>query len=44
MGYHETHNDLFDAGVRDDRFSLIAKMDETSIVKVKTPCGPTDSF
>ena len=24
MGYHETHNDLFDAGVRDDRFSLIA--------------------
>ena len=44
MGYHKTHNDLFDAGVRDDRFALIAKMDETSIVNVKTPCGPTDSF
>ena len=44
MGFEETHNDLFDAGVRDDRFALIAKMDEESLVKVKTPCGPTEQF
>ena len=44
MGFEETHNDLFDAGVKDDRFTLIARMDEESYVKVKTPCGPTEEF
>ena len=44
MWYHETHNDMFDVKVQDDKFSLIAKMDETAQVVVKTPCGLTDEF
>ena len=44
MWYQETHNDMFDVKVNDDRFALIAKMDETANVIVKTPCGPTDEF
>ena len=44
MWFEETHNDMFDANVQDDKFALIAKMDENSQVVVKTPCGPTDEF
>ena len=44
MWYEETHNDMFDVKVQDDKFALIAKMDETAEVVVKTPCGPTDEF
>ena len=28
MGYHKTHNDLYDVGVKNDKFALVAKMDE----------------
>ena len=44
VGEGETHNDMFDAKVQDDKFALIAKMDETAKVVVKTPCDPTDEF
>ena len=44
MDYHETHNDLYDVDVKDETFSLLAKLDEEVKVKVKTPCGKTDQF
>ena len=44
MGIEETHNDLYDAKVQDDKFALIAKMDEQAGVVVKTPCGVTDQL
>ena len=44
MWFQETHNDLFDVKVTDDKFALISKMDEKAEVIVKTPCGPTDEF
>ena len=44
MGYEESHNDLWDVGVKDDKFALIAKLGENAEVVVKTPCGVTDQF
>ena len=44
MGFQETHNDLWDAALMDDKFSLVAKLDEKCQVRVKTPCGPTQRF
>ena len=44
MGFAETHNDLWDVCKQDDKFHLIAKMDEEVHVKVKTPLGPTEEF
>ena len=44
MGFEETHNDLWDIGIRDDKLALIAKLDERANVVVKTPCGETDRF
>ena len=44
MWFEETHIDMFDGNVQDDRFALIAKMDENSQVVIKTPCGPTDEL
>ena len=44
MWFEETHNDLYDTKVQNDKFALIAKMDERDQVVVKTPCGPTDEF
>ena len=44
MWFAETHNDLFDVKVKDDKFALIAKLDEKADVVVKTPCGNTDQF
>ena len=44
MGFHETHNDLWDSGSIDDKFSLISKLDEKCRVSVKTPCGVTKLF
>ena len=44
MNYEETHNDLWDVGVKNDKFALIAKLDEKAKVVVKTPCGTTDQF
>ena len=44
MWYSKTHNDIYDAKVTDDKFAMLAKLDEKAIVKVKTPCGETDQF
>ena len=44
MGYAETHNDLWDVCPQDNKFNLIAKMDEEVNVKVKTPVGQTEEF
>ena len=44
MNYEETHNDLWDVGVKNDKFAVIAKLDEQAEVVVKTPCGTTDKF
>ena len=44
MWYAETHNDLYDVKVQDNKFALIAKLDEEANVIVRTPCGPTDEF
>ena len=42
--YSETHNDVYDAMITDDKFTLIAKLDEEAKVKVKTPVGMTPEF
>ena len=42
--YSETHNDVYDANVNDDKFTLIAKLDEEAKVKVKTPVGMSSEF
>ena len=39
MWYAETANDLFKAGVRDDKFILIANSNKECQVAVKTPWG-----
>ena len=44
MWFEETHNDLWNTNVNDDKFSLIAKLDENCQPVVKTPCGDTDRF
>ena len=44
MWAQETMNDVYDAGIQDDRFALISKMNEKCQVKVKTPVGDTDRF
>ena len=44
MNYEETHNDLWDVCPKDDKFTLIAKLDEEVNVSVKTPVGPTETF
>ena len=44
LNYSETHNDLFDVGVNDDKFNLITKLDEECHITVKTPVGPSEQF
>ena len=44
MWFEETMNDLWDVGVQDDRFAVIAKMNEHCNIAVKTPVGVTDRF
>ena len=40
----ETMNDLWEASVRDDKFALVYKMNETCKVRVKTPVGETENL
>ena len=40
----ETMNDLWDVGVQDEKFALIAKMNEKWKIAVKTPVGITERF
>ena len=42
--YHETMNDMWDVGVQDDCFALMAKLNETVDVTVKTAVGDSDKF
>ena len=44
MWYQETMNDLWDVGVQDEKFALIAKMNEKCKIAVKTPVGITERF
>ena len=44
MWSQETMNDLYDSGIKDDKFTLISKMNQKCHVKVKTPVGDTDRF
>ena len=44
MWYDETMNDLWDAGVRNEKFALISKMNQNCNIAVKTPVGITDRF
>ena len=44
LGYEESHNDLWDVGLKDDKFAMIAKLDENAQVVVKTPVGVTEEF
>ena len=44
MWYDETMNDLWDAGVRNEKFALISKMNQKCKIAVKTPVGITDRF
>ena len=42
MWLEESINDLWEAGIKDDKLTLIAKADETGNVGVKTPFGMTE--
>ena len=44
MSYFETYNDLWEAGIQNDKFTLLSKLDEKCNVVVKTPCGITSDF
>jgi hypothetical protein len=44
MWYQETMNDMWDVGVQDDRFALMAKMNEKCSIAIKTPVGITERF
>ena len=44
MWYHETMNDMWDVGVKDDRFALMAKMNQKCNIAVKTPAGMSERF
>ena len=44
LNYAEAHNDLWDNQIKDDRFSLIANLDQKCDTVIKTPVGITKSF
>ena len=44
MWTEETMNDLYDAGVKNEKFTLLSLMNEKCKVKVKTPVGDTEMF
>ena len=44
MWAEETMNDLYDAGVQDDKFALVSLMNDRCQVAVKTPVGETKRF
>ena len=44
MWYEETMNDLWDVGVQEDKFAVIAKLNENCNIAVKTPVGITERF
>ena len=40
MWYEETMNDLWDAGIQDDKFAIIAKLNENCKILSKLPWAP----
>ena len=44
MWHAETMNDIWDTSIQDDKFAMIASLDQECFVKVKTPCGDTEEF
>ena len=44
MWYQETMNDMWDVGIQDDKFALMAKMNEKCNIAIKTPVGITERF
>ena len=44
MWAEETMNDIYDVGVRDEKFALISLINDKCKVKVKTPVGDTSRF
>ena len=44
MWYQETMNDMWDVGVQDDKFALMAKMNKQCNISIKTPVGMTERF
>ena len=44
MWYQETMNDMWDVGVKDDKFALMSKMNEKCSIAIKTPVGMTERF
>ena len=42
--YEETMNDLWEVGVNDDKFAVIAEVNKKCNISVKTPVGQTDRF
>ena len=44
MWYQETMNDRWDVGVQDDKFALMARMNEKCSIGIKTPVGLTERF
>ena len=37
-------NDIWDTSIQDEKFAMIARLDQECFVKVKTPCGETEEF
>ena len=44
MWYEETMYDLWDSGIQDDKFAVIAKLNEKCKIAIKTPVGITERF
>ena len=44
LNFAETHNDLWDAQIKDDKFSLIANLDRKCRTVIKTPVGESKPF
>ena len=44
MWAEETLNDLYDVGMKNEKFALISLMNEKCNVSVKTPVGETEKF
>ena len=44
MNYAETHNDLWDVGIDNKNFALLASLDKKCFAKIKTPCRETKTI
>ena len=44
MGFSETQNDLYDAGIKNRKFALLNNLDEECLIRVTTPVGMTSEF